>query len=110
MPALDAVLSDAREAGATGTVLGGDYALFGAWPAETVDRLRELDADVWIRGNGELPFDEDPRASYALAHEDGRIEHRRVAYDHEAYAAALEERFDGDWTATVARRIREARF
>jgi diadenosine tetraphosphatase ApaH/serine/threonine PP2A family protein phosphatase len=50
LPALEAVLGDA--AGAEGFVLGGDYALFGAWPAETVARVRELDAD-WIRGNGE---------------------------------------------------------
>jgi predicted phosphodiesterase len=33
-------------------VLGGDYALFGPWPHETVDLLRTLDAD-WLRGNGE---------------------------------------------------------
>jgi diadenosine tetraphosphatase ApaH/serine/threonine PP2A family protein phosphatase len=50
--ALDAVLEDARGAGATRYMLGGDYALFGPWPRETVERLRELDAD-WIRGNGE---------------------------------------------------------
>jgi predicted phosphodiesterase len=52
LPALEAVLEDAREAGAERFLLGGDYALFGAWPAETVARLRDLDAD-WIRGNGE---------------------------------------------------------
>jgi diadenosine tetraphosphatase ApaH/serine/threonine PP2A family protein phosphatase len=52
LPALDAVLADARAAGADRYVLGGDYALFGAWPAETVERLRGLEAD-WIRGNGE---------------------------------------------------------
>jgi predicted phosphodiesterase len=52
LPALEAVLDDAREAGADRFMLGGDYALFGAWPHETVDLLRELDAD-WIRGNGE---------------------------------------------------------
>jgi predicted phosphodiesterase len=34
-------------------ILGGDYALFGARPAETVALLRELDNAVWIRGNGE---------------------------------------------------------
>jgi predicted phosphodiesterase len=50
--ALEAVLADARGAGAESFVLGGDYALFGAWPAETVAVLRDLDA-VWIRGNGE---------------------------------------------------------
>jgi len=52
LPALDAVLADAREQGAERFVLGGDYALFGAWPTETVTRLRALDA-AWIRGNGE---------------------------------------------------------
>jgi diadenosine tetraphosphatase ApaH/serine/threonine PP2A family protein phosphatase len=50
LPALDAVLADARDVDSW--VLGGDYALFGAWPRETVERLRELDAR-WIRGNGE---------------------------------------------------------
>src|ERR671914_2175075 len=52
LPALEAVLEDATAAGATHYVLGGDYALFGPWPAETVERLRLLGAD-WIRGNGE---------------------------------------------------------
>jgi diadenosine tetraphosphatase ApaH/serine/threonine PP2A family protein phosphatase len=52
LPALEAVLADAEQAGATGHVLGGDYALFGPWPAETVARLDALDA-TWIRGNGE---------------------------------------------------------
>ena len=32
-------------------MLGGDYALFGAWQAETLARLRELEPAVWIRGN-----------------------------------------------------------
>jgi predicted phosphodiesterase len=52
LPALEDVLADAGGAGAKRYLLGGDYALFGAWPAETVERLRELDAE-WIRGNGE---------------------------------------------------------
>jgi predicted phosphodiesterase len=52
LPALEAVLEDAAAAGASRFVLGGDYALFGPWPAETVARLRSLDAQ-WIRGNGE---------------------------------------------------------
>jgi predicted phosphodiesterase len=53
LPALEAVLDDARAAGAERYVLGGDYALFGPWPRETVERLRELDDAAWIRGNGE---------------------------------------------------------
>jgi predicted phosphodiesterase len=51
LPALDAVLADARERGADRFLLGGDYALFGGWPAETVARLRTLAPAVWIRGN-----------------------------------------------------------
>jgi putative phosphoesterase len=52
LPALEAVLADARAAGAESFILGGDYALFGPWPQETVERLHELDAE-WLRGNGE---------------------------------------------------------
>ncbi|MDO8188915.1 metallophosphoesterase family protein [Conexibacter sp. JD483] len=53
LPALDAVLAEAHAAGATRWLLGGDYALFGAWPKETVVRLSELRGATWIRGNGE---------------------------------------------------------
>jgi diadenosine tetraphosphatase ApaH/serine/threonine PP2A family protein phosphatase len=52
LPALDAVLADADGQGAQRFILGGDYTLFGPWPAETVARLRGLNA-AWIRGNGE---------------------------------------------------------
>jgi predicted phosphodiesterase len=51
LPALQAVLADAREAGTEQFLLGGDYALFGAFPAETVAALRELAEATWIRGN-----------------------------------------------------------
>jgi predicted phosphodiesterase len=51
LPALEAVLSDARAAGAERFVLGGDYALFGAFPAETLNALRGLVQAAWIRGN-----------------------------------------------------------
>jgi diadenosine tetraphosphatase ApaH/serine/threonine PP2A family protein phosphatase len=44
-----------------GFVLGGDYALFGAWPAETVAHLRELDA-TWIRGNTDRWLEDAPDA------------------------------------------------
>jgi putative phosphoesterase len=50
LPALEAVLADAEAAGAESYVLGGDYALFGAYPRETVERLGGLDA-TRIRGN-----------------------------------------------------------
>ncbi|MFL5893952.1 MAG: metallophosphoesterase family protein [Thermoleophilaceae bacterium] len=212
--ALDAVLADAGEAGVGRFLLGGDYALFGSQPAETVACLRELDA-VWIRGNGErwtaaagdapdnevvqgaiafcrealgatvvaelaalpgeevlggvrfchgspvsdvrsffpeptadehellegvgepvlvfghthlpferqaergtllvnpgsvgMPFDEDPRAAWAILHDEGRVEQRRVGYDHDAAARAVRD-LGGGWTETVARRIERARF
>jgi diadenosine tetraphosphatase ApaH/serine/threonine PP2A family protein phosphatase len=214
LPALEAVLADAGAAGATRFLLGGDYALFGAWPAETVARLESLHGATWIRGNGErwtaapeqapagpvqtaaracaealgadavarlaalpeqavvdgvrychatpgsdvigllpepaadeaqllagvherrlvaghthlplqrtaatgiellnpgsvgMPFDGDARAAYALAHEDGRIERRRVSYDHAASATAVRARFGAE-AELFARRIETARF
>jgi diadenosine tetraphosphatase ApaH/serine/threonine PP2A family protein phosphatase len=215
LEALEAVLTDAGEAGIGRFVLGGDYALFGLRPAETVERLRGLDAR-WIRGNvdrwtahphdapddavlhgaivectealGErvvadldalpewlsdegrvrfthaspisdlrsfapepsdedeellgghteplqvfghthlpfertgpggirlvnpgsvgMPMDGDQRASWAILHEDGRIEHRRVAYDHAGVAAQLRE-LGAAWADRSARRIELAQF
>jgi diadenosine tetraphosphatase ApaH/serine/threonine PP2A family protein phosphatase len=69
LPALQAVLEDVAAQGEERFLLGGDYALFGAWPAETVARLRELDA-VWIRGNGErwtAHPDDAPDVAHAAA-------------------------------------------
>jgi diadenosine tetraphosphatase ApaH/serine/threonine PP2A family protein phosphatase len=215
LPALEAVLEDARDAGARTFLLGGDYALFGPWPAETVAALQQVPRATWIRGNVDrwtahpseapedaliraaisdcaqalgptlvhelgvlpeqrivdstrcchgspisdvrsffpepaaedeellgdatesrivfghthlqfarstdagvelvnpgsvgLPFDGDPRAAYALLDDDDRIELRRVAYDHETSAAALERRFGGAaWARRSARRLRTA--
>jgi predicted phosphodiesterase len=51
LPALEAVVADARAAGASRFLLGGDYALFGPYPAETVAALRALPDAMWIRGN-----------------------------------------------------------
>jgi diadenosine tetraphosphatase ApaH/serine/threonine PP2A family protein phosphatase len=53
LPALEAVLADADAAGADRHFLGGDYASLGAWPVETLARLRELPSAGWIRGNWE---------------------------------------------------------
>ena len=47
LPALEAVLDDCPT---DRYLLGGDYAVAGAWPGETVERLDALDAE-WIRGN-----------------------------------------------------------
>lgn len=53
LPALEAVLEDAADAGATRYLLGGDYAAFGAWPIQTVTVLSGLPNAVWIAGNHE---------------------------------------------------------
>lgn len=53
LPALDAVLADAEQAGASRYLLGGDYAGFGAWPRQTVARLEALPDATWIAGNHE---------------------------------------------------------
>jgi diadenosine tetraphosphatase ApaH/serine/threonine PP2A family protein phosphatase len=85
LPALEAVLADARQAGAERYVLGGDYALFGAWPAETVARLDEL-AATWIRGNGER-WTADPAAA-----PDDEVVQGAIAASREALGAELVER------------------
>ncbi len=52
--ALEAVIADARAAGADAWLLGGDYCLMGARPAAVLDQLETLPADtVWLRGNTE---------------------------------------------------------
>jgi diadenosine tetraphosphatase ApaH/serine/threonine PP2A family protein phosphatase len=214
LPALEAVLDDARAAGAQRYLLGGDYAVFGGWPAESVARMRELPDATWIRGNADrwaateppdgeparsgvascrammdaatiaelgalpesadlghgtrawhaspksdlasfwpepgddelellegvedrrlvfghfhvsfdrigaheielvapgavgIPLDGDHRAAWALMHDDGRIERRRVVYDHVASAARVREVADGaPWGDVVAGRIERA--
>ena len=215
--ALDAVLADAQAQGADRWLLGGDYALFGPEPEATVERLRQLEPALWIRGNGErwtadpdaapgnavipdaieacraalgtalvdelgalpeqalhegtrfahaspvsdvrsflpqpaedeagllagvseprlvfghthlpfrrisvhggvelvnpgsvgMPFDGDVRAAYALVHDDRRVEHRRIAYDHAASAERMRARWPGAaWADFVARRLEQAK-
>jgi diadenosine tetraphosphatase ApaH/serine/threonine PP2A family protein phosphatase len=211
LPALEAVLDDARAVGAQRYLLGGDYAVFGGWQAETVARLRDLPDATWIRGNVDrwaashlpdpepihsgvlacrelldddtiswlgalpesadlgdgtvawhaspksdlrsftpepgddeaelldgvedrrlvfghlhlsfertsasgielvgpgavgVPLDGDHRAAWALVHDDGRIERRRVAYDFGASAARVRDVADGaPWGEVIAGRI-----
>jgi predicted phosphodiesterase len=51
LPALEAVVADAGSAGADRFLLGGDYALFGPFPEETVAALEGLETVGRIRGN-----------------------------------------------------------
>jgi predicted phosphodiesterase len=86
LPALEAVLDDARARGATRWVLGGDYALFGGWPAETVAMLRELENAVWIRGNGER-WTAEPDSAPPWVVQDRAIASARAALGDELVAA-----------------------
>jgi diadenosine tetraphosphatase ApaH/serine/threonine PP2A family protein phosphatase len=72
---------------------------------------READSGIELVNPGSvgMPFDGDPRASYALVRDGAELQHRRVEYDHEAAAADVRERF-GAWAETAARRIARARF
>ena len=60
LPALEAVLAEAEDAGADRYLLGGDYGTPSPWPLETLGRLKELPNATWIRGNGERWLREPP--------------------------------------------------
>ncbi len=62
LPALEAVLD---ECPADRFLLGGDHVGFGAWPRETADRLKALDAE-WIRGNVDRWLVDAPDAPEAM--------------------------------------------
>jgi hypothetical protein len=66
-------------------------------------------AELVNPGSVGMPFDGDQRAAYALVHEDGAVEQRRVPYVPEWVAAELRKRFPG-FGETIARRIELARF
>ena len=66
LPALDAVLAEAEDAGADRFLLGGDYGTPSPWPHETLARLRELPKATWIRGNGERWLREQPEISMVI--------------------------------------------
>jgi diadenosine tetraphosphatase ApaH/serine/threonine PP2A family protein phosphatase len=62
LPALEAVLEDARELDVDHWLLGGDFGAWSPWAQETIELLGTLSSTTWIRGNGErwireLPWD-----------------------------------------------------
>ena len=59
-------------------------------------------------GSVGMPFDEDPRAAYALLSEDGSFDLRHAEYDVEAAIAAYGNH-EGAWVDIAKRRLREAR-
>lgn len=66
LTALEAVLAEAQNAGATSYLLGGDYASFGPWPRETAELLEGLPAPIRIRGNVERWLVEKPEAPQSM--------------------------------------------
>jgi predicted phosphodiesterase len=60
LEALEAVIAEAKGAGAERYALGGDYATFGPWPRETVELLANLPAVIRIRGNVDRWLREEP--------------------------------------------------
>jgi putative phosphoesterase len=75
LPALEAVIADAEAQGADEFVLGGDYALAGAWPVECVKRIEKL-TGAWIRGNTDRWL-EDPSDA-----PDDELLHHMIEYCH----------------------------
>jgi diadenosine tetraphosphatase ApaH/serine/threonine PP2A family protein phosphatase len=62
-------------------------------------------------GSVGLPFDGDRRAAYATVDDDGRIEHHRLPYDHEAAIAGVLALADGaPWGGFVAGALDRAAF
>jgi diadenosine tetraphosphatase ApaH/serine/threonine PP2A family protein phosphatase len=57
-------------------------------------------------GSVGMPFDHDHRAAYALLHDDGRVELRRVEYDWRPVAVLMRERVGEPF----ASRFEQARF
>lgn len=66
LPALEAVIGHAEQAGATRWLLGGDYASWSPWPEDTIELLRSLPETTWIRGNSERWVREPPVERPAL--------------------------------------------
>ncbi|GJM21218.1 MAG: phosphoesterase [Planctomycetota bacterium] len=86
LPALDAVLTDARERGAERYWCLGDVVGYGAQPAECLDIVRELNASM-IRGNHEEavlrgPLGFNPLASQAIRWTRDMLEDHRDSLDY----------------------------
>lgn len=61
-------------------------------------------------GSVGLPFDGDPRAAYAILHDDGRVEGRRVPYDVDRVVDETDRRWgDAVWARTMGDTYRSGR-
>src|SRR5881398_2974259 len=84
LPALEAVLADAADAGVDRWLLGGDYGTPSPHPLETLARLRELPNATWILGNGERwllePPEDRPEVTDTYERFRGRIPDQEVRW------------------------------
>lgn len=83
--------------------VGGRTVVFGHSHRQFAPREGPNGTTLVNPGSVGQPLDGDPRAAYALLHDDGAFELRRVDYDHRAAAAAM--RNLGEWSEQFARRI-----
>lgn len=62
--------------------------------------------ELFNPGSVGMPLDGDHRAAYALLHDDGTLEHRRVGYDHVRVAVALRAAYgDAPWVDVIEQRF-----
>jgi predicted phosphodiesterase len=101
LPALEAVLADARAKGATAFLLGGDLVGFGPFQRETLAALREIDEPtICIRGNGERWLREPPvDRPEVVANLQDHV--RRFSEDEVEWLYRLPERAEVDGVAYV---------
>ena len=74
-------------------------------------RVSAAGIEIVNPGSVGMPFDGNPRAAYALLHDDGTVQHRRVHYDHASAARRVREQARGAaWGETIGKRIERAQF
>ena len=74
-------------------------------------RVSAAGIEIVNPGSVGMPFDGNPRAAYALLHDDGTVQQRRVHYDHASAARRVREQARGaTWGETIGKRIERAQF
>jgi len=95
----EAELLDGLPGGVATVVFGHTHLAFARESAGGVELVNP--------GSVGMPFDGDHRAAYGVIGDDGKVEHRRVAYHHQASADAIRQRL-GAAGEQGARRIERA--
>ena len=98
LPALETVLSDAKEQGVSGYIFAGDYCLSGPWPNECLEVIRALPNTYIVRGNEES-YLENLDGTDPATWTDGQMQisyyaYRTVSKENRDYLAALPRQID----------------